>query len=186
MSDAVINGLVAGGLTVVGAVVGWLLSLLAQRRADRRAERARLLTQMQELVMAIMQLEVARKALQFRWLSPKARLRVLSVAAVEFWSAWRSGETTWQSIGAAYAPSIRVVDTWLHRADDAAVELLGPMARVAATGLTLGMCADPAIAAAAQALTDASIEDKGQEAIDKAVRALRAAFYPNEKPTGNG
>ncbi len=177
-----INGLVAGGLTVVGAILGWLLSQLAQHRSDRKAERARLLAQMQGLVMAVMQLEAARKTHELRWSSPKARLRAGAMTGLEFWSAWSSGGTTWQTIGAAYAPAVRVAEAWRQRSDDAAVEIVGCMARVAAAGLPLGMCADPAIAAAAQALTDASMEDKGQEAIDRAVRDLRAAFYPRETP----
>jgi hypothetical protein len=178
------TGLVVGSLTtVLGAVVASLLSHLAQRHTERRAEQARLLALMQELVVAAGQLDSARKALDARWLSRKARLRMLAVAGVEFGSAWHSGQATgWTRAGAAYAPMIRVLDSYRQRAADATVELTVPMARVAAAGLALGMAEDTNLAAAAQNLTNAALENKGQDAIEDAVRALRAAFYPKEKP----
>lgn len=54
------------------------------------------------------------------------------------------------------------------------------VARVAAAGMPLGMSENATIAAAAQRLTDAAVQNEGQEAIEAAVRQLRIAFYPSE------
>jgi hypothetical protein len=77
----------------------------------------------------------------------------------------------------ALAPSARVVHAWDRRSVEEAATLAPHMARVAAAGLPLGMCDDPVIAAAAQKLMDACLEDKGEPAVTEATAGLRAAFY---------
>ncbi|MGW5457042.1 hypothetical protein [Streptomyces sp. NPDC003996] len=101
----------------------------------------------------------------------------LSVAGVEFWSVWNKQGRSWDAASAALAPAMRVVDAWDQRTLTEAVDLTTHMARVSATGLPLGMVEDKAVAGAAQRLTDAALEDKGEEKITAAVRELRAAFY---------
>lgn len=50
-------------------------------------------------------------------------------------------------------------------------------ARVAAVGLPLGMVPDPDLAAAAQRLMDACLEDQSEAAVQETTRGLRAVFY---------
>ena len=160
-----------------GIGIGFCLSYFQQRRSDKRAERERQLAMMQQLVIAVMDLERSRRIYREAHVSWKARLRTLSVAGVEFWSAWSTRGRSWQSASAALAPAVRVVEAWDQRTLTEGVELATHMARVSAAGLPLGMVEDKAVARAAQRLMDAAIEDKGEEKITAAVRELRAAFY---------
>lgn len=177
MREVVVNGLIAGPL---GIVMGFCLSYFQQRRSDKRAERARQLALMQQLVVAVMDLERARKIYHQAHLSWRSRLRTLSIAGVEFWSAWSARGRNREAAAAAAAPALRVVSAWDQRTLTEAVELTTHLARVSAAGLPLGMVEDKAVAGAAQRLTDASLEDKGEKEITAAIRDLRAAFYGAE------
>ncbi|MFJ5306111.1 hypothetical protein [Streptomyces sp. NPDC088350] len=174
MREVVVNGLIAGPL---GIVIGFCLSYFQQRRSDKKAERARLLALMQQLVVEVMDLERARRIYREAHLSRRAKFRTLSVAGVEFWSAWSARGRNWEAASAALAPAMRIVDAWDRRTLTEGVEMTAHMARVSAVGLPLGMVEDKAIAGAAQRLMDAALEDKGDEEITAAVRELRAAFY---------
>ncbi|MFD4511332.1 hypothetical protein [Streptomyces sp. NPDC058457] len=132
---------------------------------------------MQQLVVEVMDLERARRIYREAHLSRRAKFRTLAMAGVEFWSAWNARGSTREAAAAAAAPAVRVVDAWDRGTLTEAVELTTHMTRVSAVGLPLGMVKDKAVAAAAQRLMDAALEDKGESEITAAVRELRAAFY---------
>jgi hypothetical protein len=180
VNDAVVNGLISGGLGLMGVIFGWLLSRCQQQAADRRLERERLLTQMQQLVVAVSELTAARKTHQEMWFGRRARVRMWAVTAVESWSAWHRAGGGVKGAAHILAPYTRTLNEWAQRSVDGAAALAPYLARVAAAGLPLGMADDPAIASAAQRLTDAALQDGGDDAVHAAVVALRAALYPEE------
>jgi hypothetical protein len=174
MREVVVNGLIAGPL---GIVIGFFLSYFQQRGAEKRAERARQLALMQQLVVEVMDLERARRVYHEAHMSRTVRLRTVSFAAMEFWSAWTARGRDWEAAAVALAPTARVLEAWDRRSLTEAVELTTHLARVSTAGLPLGMVEDRAVAEAAQRLMDAALEDKGEEAITAAIRELRGAFY---------
>ncbi|MFJ5122927.1 hypothetical protein [Kitasatospora sp. NPDC088548] len=186
MNDAVVNGLIAGGLGLFGALLGVFLGARLtrrqQRETDARDEVRRLREGMQQLVVAASELAIARKTHHAQWLSPQTRLRTVGMAGIEFWSAFRSAGGGWRGVARGYAPAARVVDEWNRGSLREAAALAPFMARVAAAGLPLGMSGDPAVAQAAKAVMDAAFEDRGEAALNDAVAALRAALYPPHEP----
>jgi len=191
VNDAVVNGLVAGGLGILGALaavaVGWFLSSRQQHKQEARARREDMLAQMQALVSAVSALGSQRKAHDAIWLSGRSRVRVVGMSFLEFAAAFQrsSGEGGWSKVAAACGPAARVVHDWDRHTLESAGALMAPMARVAAAGLALGMVEDSAVAKAARALTDAALENKDEAVITAAVQELRWAFYPNERPSGS-
>lgn len=177
-----INGLIAGGLGLIGAplgvVVGWVLSRRQQRAMDEREDRRRLREQMQQLVVAASELMVARKTHHARWLSRESRVRLVGMAGIEFWSAWRSGAGSRAGAARGLGAVARMVNEWDRSGLQGAAALAPYLAGVAAAGLPLGMSDDPAVAAAAQAVMSAALEDKGEAALNEGIAALRAALYP--------
>jgi hypothetical protein len=160
--EAVVGGLIGVVAAVVGSWSGWWLSRRQQRVADKAAERERQLALMQQLVVAAGELAAARKIHHETWESLESRLRAVGMAALEFFSEHHSRGRGWEG---ALAPAVRVTHAWNRGSLEAAAALAPHMTRVAAVGLPLGMVEDPAIAAAAQQLMDACLEDKGDEAI---------------------
>lgn len=104
MRDAVINGLLAGGLAIAGAVVGWVLSWRQQRGAEKRAERAGQLALMQQLVVEVGNLERARKVFNEAHLSAKSRIRTGLMAAMEFYSVWSARGSNWEASAVTAVP----------------------------------------------------------------------------------
>lgn len=170
-----------GAIGVVGTLLGvWFGAWLTQRqqRADAAvAEREQRLAQMQQLVVAVGEMMTARTIYQETWLNRTTRWRVVGMAGIEFWSAWRARGGSWESAVSALAPSARVIDAWQRRSVEEAAALAPHSARVAAVGLPLGMVSDTELAAAAQKLMDACLEDQGEAAVQEAIRGLRAVFY---------
>ena len=84
---------------------------------------------------------------------------------------------------AALAPSARVIELWQRRSVEEAAALAPYAAKVAAAGLPMGMVGDPELAAAAQKLLDACLEDQGEDAVREAITGLRAVFHePDPEP----
>ncbi|WP_431777005.1 hypothetical protein [Streptomyces cucumeris] len=194
MNDELINALIGGGFAVIttagGLVGGWWWSHRQQREADVRQreadavrERERLLEQMQHLVVAVGELHSQRTLHREIWQSRWSQVRMWTVIGAEALTAWSRGGCGWTGAMQTYGPTIRTLDRWSQRTLDGAAALAPYMAKVGAAGLPLGMVEDPTIAAAAQRLMDAALEDKSEDEIDAAVAALRAAFYP-EEPDG--
>ncbi|MFC8665084.1 hypothetical protein [Streptomyces sp. NPDC057199] len=77
----------------------------------------------------------------------------------------------------ALAPSARVIDLWQRHSVEEVAALAPHAARVAAVGLPLGIVPDPDLAAAAQKLMDACLEDQSEAAVQETIRGLRAVFY---------
>ncbi|MGW6744878.1 hypothetical protein ACWGDX_29780 [Streptomyces sp. NPDC055025] len=173
----IVVGVIGAAATLLGVWSGAWLTRRQQRADATVAEREQRLTQMQGLVVAVSELMTARALYQATWLSRATRWRVGGMAALEFWSAWRVHGGRWESAAAALAPSARVVDVWQRRTVEEAGVLAPYMARVAAAGLPLGMAENPELAAAAQKLMDASLEDQGEPAVHEAIAGLRAVFY---------
>ncbi|MFJ1536669.1 hypothetical protein OG981_53230 [Streptomyces mirabilis] len=149
-----------------------------QQRADAAAaEHEQRLAQMQQLVVAVGEMMTARVIYRETSLSRATRWRVGGMAAIEFRSAWRARGGSWGSAVSALAPSARVIELWQRRSVEEAAALAPRAARDAAIGLPLGMVADPELAAAAQKLMDACLEDQGEAAVQDAIRGLRAVFY---------
>ncbi|MFD7004108.1 hypothetical protein ACFWA5_49795 [Streptomyces mirabilis] len=149
-----------------------------QQRADAAAaEHEQRLAQMQQLVVAVGEMMTARVIYRETSLSRATRWRVGGMAAIEFWSACRARGGSWESAVSALAPSARVIELWQRRSVEEAAALAPHAARVAAIGLPLGMVADPELAAAAQKLMDACLEDQDEAAVQDAIRGLRAVFY---------
>lgn len=182
----VIEALVSGP---VGVLLGWALSYFQARAAEKKAERERLLALMQQLVVAVLDLQSARRLFKARHVGRRARLQVGLHSAAELLAlANRPGSQglTWQTFAAGLSPVSRLVRDWDRASTDGAGEVVVAMSRVAAAGLPLGMAADPAVAAAAQALMDASLQDESQDRLDRLTRELRWAFYPEEAQTVAG
>lgn len=132
---------------------------------------------MQQLVVAASEMMTARTLHRETWLSRTTRGRVLGLALIEGWSAWRVHGGDWEGSVAALAPSARVIERWQRRSVEEAAALAPYAAKVAAVGLPLSMVEDPELAAAAQQLLDACLEDQGEAAAQAAITALRAVFY---------
>lgn len=179
MLSAMIEALVSGP---VGVILGALIAFGVQKWTEKRAERDRQLALMQQLVLAVSDLDRARKVYEAAHVGRGARTRVGFQAAVEFWALWAGDGKNWQSATRALAPASRVIDAWSTRAVAEAGAVTISMSKVAAAGMPLGMVPDRAVAEAAQRLMDASLGDESSEAIEVAIRGLRAAFYPNETP----
>lgn len=159
----------------MGSWSAWWLSRRQQRAAEKAAERERQLSLMQQLVIAAVELMAARKIHHVTWMSVESRLLTTGLAFMEFIAVRHSRGRNWE---AALVPAARVVHDWNRGSLKAAAALFPHMTRVAAVGLPLGMVEDPAVAAAAQQLMDACLENKGEEVVAEGVRLLRAAFYP--------
>lgn len=172
-----IEALVSGP---VGVILGWALSYVQGRRAAAQAERERLLAQMQQLVIAVTDLDRARRMYTATHAGWRQRAAVLTASAAEFLAEWTRRGRGWSSAPAALAPASRVISTWETNTMEGAREVTLAMSRVAAAGLPLGMSSNAEVAAAAQRLMDVSLEDRGQESLESAIRELRHAFYPNE------
>jgi hypothetical protein len=172
-----VNGLIGVGVALLSVWFGAWLTLRQKRAADAEAERERQLALMQQLVVAASELTMARRIHEVTWTDAESRLRVGVMAAMEFLAVWGPGRT-WETGLAGLTPAARVVHDWGRSAMKAASALAPHMAKVSAAGLPLGMVEDRAVATAAQQLMDACLENKGEAAINEAIRALRAAFYP--------
>lgn len=175
MIDALVSG-------PIGVILGWALAYVQGRRTDRRAERERLLAQMQQLVLAVADLDRARRIFDAAHVGRRTRAQVGLYAAAEFLAVWTAPGDRRRNAAAALAPVSRLVHDWERASMEGAGEVALAMSRVAAAGLPLGMVADTRIAEAAQRLMDAAIENRPQQAVERAVQELRWTFYPREAP----
>ncbi len=192
-SAAVVGGSAGGTYMLCGmsAVIGWVGGVVATllgtwfgawvtaRQAEkdrRRAARDDAERQMRELVVAVGELVAQRRVYTARWRSRQARVTQLLETAMEFSSAWLARGGTWSAAAAVLPDATRTVHAWQRRGLEAEVELMPYLSRVAAAGLPLGLSEDQAVAAAAQRLTDAAVEDSPEEELHQAVRELRAAM----------
>ncbi|MEU5647641.1 hypothetical protein [Streptomyces milbemycinicus] len=173
----IVVGVIGAAATLVGVWFGAWLTRRQQRADAAQAEREQRLAQMQQLVLAVSEMMTARAIYHETWMSRTKRWRVAGLAAIEFWSAWRVHGGRWEGAVAALAPSARVVDGWRRRSVEEAVALAPYAAKVGAAGLPLGMVDDPVLAAAAQKLMDAALEDHGEAVVREAIEELRAVFY---------
>ncbi|MEU5483088.1 hypothetical protein [Streptomyces mirabilis] len=130
---------------------------------------------MQQLVDAVGEMMTARVIYRETSLSRATRWHVGGGDRVLVRLRARGG--SWESAVSALAPSARVIELWQRHSVKEAAALPPHAARVAAIGLPLGMVADPELAAAAQKLMDACLEDQGEAAVQDAIRGLRTVFY---------
>ncbi|WP_157877483.1 hypothetical protein [Streptomyces odonnellii] len=177
----IVVGVIGAAATLVGMWFGAWLSRRQQRADAAVAEREQRLAQMQALVVAVSEMMTARTLYEETWLSRTTRWRVAGMAVIEFWAAWRVQGGRWESTMAALAPSARVIEGWQRRSIEEAAALAPYAARVAAAGLPLGMADDPELAAAAQKLLDACLENQGEAAVQEAIAGLRTVFYGQDQ-----
>jgi hypothetical protein len=180
--EIVVGGALAAVTTLTGTWFGIWLTRRNQRADAAAAEQEQRRAQMQLLVIAVAEMMTARTLFQETWLSRTTRLRVVGMAAIEFWSTWRMRGGSWEGAVAGLAPSARVIELWQRRSVEEAAALAPYVAKVAAAGLPLGMADDPELAAAAQKLMDACLEDLGEDAVREAIGGLRAVFYGPSEP----
>jgi hypothetical protein len=176
----VIEALVSGP---VGVILGWALSYFQSRSSNKKAERAMLLAQMQNLVVAVLELHGARELHNAQHSGRRARLQVFLHMAAEVLSVVHqpgNSGPSWNGFAQSLGPVSRVLRGWERGSVDGVGDLLVAMSRVAAAGLPLGMCSDPAVAQAAQRLMDASLDGEDRQTLDRLVHELRVAFYPEE------
>ncbi|MFE5923209.1 hypothetical protein [Streptomyces sp. NPDC056468] len=177
MIEIMIGAALAVVTTLLGTGFGAWLTRRHQLSLAAAAEEEQRRAQMQQLVIAVSEMMTARTLYQETWLSRTTRWRVGAMAAIEFWSTWRTRGGNWDGAVAGLAPSARVIDLWQRRSVEEAAALAPYAAKVAAAGLPLGMSADPELAAAAQKLMDACLEGQDEGQVRDAIAGLRAVFY---------
>ncbi|MBT2904918.1 hypothetical protein [Streptomyces sp. McG8] len=183
MIEIVVGAALAVVTTLLGTGFGAWLTQRHQRALSATAEQEQRRAQMQQLVIAVSEVMAARALYRETWLSRTTRWRVGGMAAIEFLSAWRALGGDWEAAVAALAPSARVIELWQRRSVEEAAALAPYAAKVAAAGLPMGMVGDPELAAAAQKLLDACLEDQGEDAVREAITGLRAVFHePDPEP----
>lgn len=180
MRDAVVNGLVAGGLALLGVFLGARLSQRQQRRADEKAAHDRLRAQAEAMIHAVIDMRTSTAAHDATWTSRRTRLQLLGIALLEIIPVLGRRESV--DFGRAMTRTAGVAWDWNLRSMASLPKLSEAYSRMAAAAFQLSLSPDLRVAEATRRLSDAVVENAESPKIDEAMAGFRAAIIAATSP----
>lgn len=177
MSDAVVNGLISGGLALLGVVVGAYLTLrmtrTAQRHADEKAARDSMVLHAQLMAQAVIDIRAGVMAHDKSWYSVRTRSAAVMITLLNALPALREKDSL--TFGQGMARSAGVLWDWYLRGIESQPRLSEAVARMTAASFQLTLCPFPEVVEATRRLTDAVSEVTNTKQLDEASAAFRTA-----------